>query len=93
MEEFLYVIAASPAGPCKIGHSANPMKRRRTLQTGNPQRLGLYHKEPVAANWGRSVEQSLHRDIHHLREHGEWFDTTVAEGILWAKYAVITYAP
>lgn len=68
---YLYVIAESRAGPCKVGYAANVVTRLRTLQTGNSRQLSLiYYQE--AANY-RMAERVAHSMLwrHHIRR--EWF--------------------
>lgn len=40
---FIYVIAESNDGPCKIGIGASPEKRRDMLQVGNPRLLRTHY--------------------------------------------------
>ena len=38
---FIYVIAESEIGPCKVGFTLDPRARLQQLQVGNPRRLVL----------------------------------------------------
>jgi hypothetical protein len=91
-QRFLYVIAASSAGPCKLGTSAKPEQRLRQLQTGHAERLQVFHLEAVEADRAALLERLLHRDIGHHRCFGEWFRLPVAEAIGYIRYVIITYA-
>lgn len=90
---YLYVIAAEahPHGPCKLGVSADPDQRLRRLQTGHPDRLRVYHREPVDADKVKTLEKLLHRDLHHTRQRGEWFALPVADAVLHVQFTVIQY--
>jgi hypothetical protein len=78
---FLYVIAADPAGPVKLGLSINPEKRVRQLQTGNVAKLILHHIEEVDEDRVKAAESALHKLLRHKRLKGEWFSLTVEEAI------------
>jgi len=54
---FVYFIAEHPDGPLKIGTAADPIKRRRQLQTGNPRHLRI--EQLIYGE--RRVEELLHR--------------------------------
>ncbi|ELR23363.1 uncharacterized protein ACA1_069470 [Acanthamoeba castellanii str. Neff] len=71
----VYFIAASPyRDECKIGHSANIIKRRQQLQTGNAARLEvLYTIAQPSAGEARMLEQALHAYLAHRQLQGEWF--------------------
>lgn len=77
--QFLYIIAESPQGPCKIGIAGNPHQRLGNMQVGNCRIL------TIASLWEckrRSAEQ-MERLLHHLMAkqamRGEWFDISVEE--------------
>ena len=78
-EPMLYIVAESPAGPCKVGFGANPKSRLMDLQIGNPRQL------TIASLWKRGdlSADRCERLMHHLlAKHamrGEWFDISVAE--------------
>lgn len=88
---YIYVIAAAPEGPVKIGISHDPDRRVRQLQTGHPGKLSVYHREPVTAVTVRPLERLLHRDISHLCRRGEWFDLCVSDATLHVQYTIIRY--
>lgn len=53
----------------KIGHSRNPWKRLRQLQTGSSAKLSLIGV--IAGN--ADVEKRLHSDMREHNVHREWF--------------------
>ena len=67
----IYVIGIEddPAGPVKIGFSANLEKRLIALQTGIHRRLVVLGSYPAK----RSEEAELHKQLAHLSAGGEWF--------------------
>jgi hypothetical protein len=90
--QFLYVIAASSEGPVKLGISADPPQRLQSLQTGHPERLRLFHSEPVDPERGPLLERLLHRDNRLYQQIGEWFNLTVAKAIGSVQFTIIEYA-
>lgn len=86
---YVYLIAASPEGPCKIGVSSDPRRRLRQLQTAHPEKLQLWHQEPYDGARADLVEAMVHRTLSHKRTRGEWFSITVEDGILELKFATI----
>jgi len=89
---YLYVISSSKDGPCKLGLSENPEARLKQLQTGHPTLLQIYYQEPTTQNDVKALEHLLHRDINHLRQHGEWFKLSVEHAIAHVKFTIIRYA-
>lgn len=90
----MYVIAAqgSAEGPVKLGISLDPDQRLRELQTGHPKRLHVYHRELIEDDIRAGLfERLLHRDNHHTRLAGEWFDLTVEQGIAYIQFTIIEY--
>ncbi len=76
---FLYVIAYSDSGPCKIGYASNATKRLRTMQTGCPLELkirSMWVHDKLSA---KHLEQHIHGFLKPLRIRGEWYKTTPAE--------------
>ena len=74
----VYIIAASAAGPCKIGWTGSGVTSRvAALQCGNPDELLVYGY--VAARAARRVELEAHRKLERCRVRGEWFAVSVAE--------------
>lgn len=66
-----YVYAMGCAsGPIKVGWAVDPEKRRRELQTGNPERLFVLAIEPG----DRQRETAAHTRLAAARVHGEWFE-------------------
>jgi hypothetical protein len=90
-ESFVYVIAPSPEGPCKIGFSADPHRRLRQLQTGYPARLTLYHFQPFCADRAPLMEKLIHKSIAFRRAKGEWFNVSVEDAISEVEFSLIRY--
>jgi hypothetical protein len=87
----MYVIADDPAGPVKLGISVDPDQRLRQLQTGHAAPLRVFHREPVDAERVKLFERLLHRDNHHHRLRGEWFNLDVARAIAYVQFTIIQY--
>lgn len=75
----------------KIGHSTDPERRLRQLQTGHERPLTLVHKEPVHPEWAPLLEKRIHHANRHKALRGEWFDLSHEEAIFEIKYAIIRY--
>jgi hypothetical protein len=77
--EYIYFITEIPyANKVKIGKTKDPESRLKTLQTGNPNKLCLYHKiyAPISDN----LESVLHKEHAAKRiQGGEWFRFTIEE--------------
>ena len=93
-DHYLYVIGSQNTtdGPVKMGLSADPDQRVKDLQTGHPEPLMVYHREPVEIERVRLYERLLHRDNNHYRRHGEWFDLSVEQAIAYVIFTTIEYA-
>lgn len=67
---FAYAIQAGEGGPIKIGTSADPWQRLKTLQTANASELR------VIAAWRVLFfeEQDIHETFARFRLRGEWFE-------------------
>lgn len=68
----VYFAQAFAGGPIKIGRSARPADRIRSLQAGSPAPLDLVCVIPG----GEQTERTLHEIFADGRLHGEWFDET-----------------
>jgi hypothetical protein len=64
-------------GRAKIGSSARPLHRFRTLQPLSPYPLRVGAVFPG----GEALERALHQFFAHARAHHEWFDCTPL--LLW----------
>ena len=67
---FIYQDAPSDT-PLKIGRSKDVEKRRKGLQTGNPETLKLVGY--ITSDDDSALESALHRRFAALRGLGEWF--------------------
>lgn len=77
---YIYVIGR-PCHPVKIGFSENVDTRLANLQTGQPEKLGIYFEHEVIPKWARKVEKGCHVRLAIHRQEGEWFDVTPEEAI------------
>ena len=68
---YLYVIGCKDKNYYKIGHSRNPEKRLKAIQTSCPFNLNLICKKKSAD--ARQKESKLHLWLWELRKQGEWF--------------------
>lgn len=75
MKAFIYVIAESSSGPCKIGYAKDPIKRLAAIQTGNPRKLGIVHT--VRVHHARIIEGRIHSSLSDRAMSGEWFSISV----------------
>lgn len=68
----IYFIQRVPDGPIKIGRAVNPEARLRTLQTGNPEPLGILLTVPG----GKAREAEVHAALVESHISGEWYRPT-----------------
>jgi len=74
----VYFIAEIPFnGKVKIGRSKNIFRRRRQLQSCNPNLLGVLCHIPT--NNMVALEGQLHRKFSNYRIRGEWFDLSMCQ--------------
>lgn len=55
----------------KIGFSINPHKRRKTLETGNPNDLEVI--DEFFTNYDRKLETAIHNRFRSKKIRREWF--------------------
>lgn len=67
MDAKTYFMQSDGGGPIKIGSSANPTERLRSIQTGHHSEIKLI------AHIDQDIEKRLHREFKDLRLRGEWF--------------------
>lgn len=92
---FIYIISPSrhQNGPVKIGISDNPQKRLKQIQTGHPEKIEIKHLEEISTRRKTlELEKNLHRDFSIYRSHGEWFNMTVDDAIVFLKFTIVQYA-
>ena len=70
----VYMLQAGGFGSVKIGTSADPLARKRQLQTSMPQKLRIVR----VLEGGKDEETALHERFADQRKNGEWFDPTDA---------------
>jgi len=68
----IYVIYNEHRNRFKIGFSKNPLKRLKTLQTGNDDTIKLYYEREVKHY--SKVEAYLKRHYKEYKIQGEWFE-------------------
>jgi T5orf172 domain len=69
----VYFIHDRDRDQIKIGHSRDPWRRIRTLQTGNSGEL--YLVGVMAAP--KEIEKSIHWELYNYKKRGEWFTKEV----------------
>lgn len=71
----VYYIAETGTPNVKVGVAADPHKRLRELQTGNPRQLILRAVIPGFSHLDAALaaERELHSKYEHYRLRGEWF--------------------
>lgn len=79
-------------GHQKIGISKNVETRLKSIQTGNPEKLYIHHKEPVNPKIVKIMERAIHRELGYKRQKGEWFDVTATEAKEFVQFFNIRYA-
>lgn len=67
----VYFLQAEETTYIKIGHSLDPLQRRRTLQQSCPFRLHMLASVYVAQ--AADCERYLHQHLHQFRIKGEWY--------------------
>ena len=76
--EYVYFIGDSHGGPTKIGMSrSDPHARLKSIQTGNPRRLGF--RLLLEVSDAAAAERKLHRRFASKRLHGEWFNLSSSD--------------
>lgn len=65
--------------PVKIGIGGKPSRRRREVQTGNPNRIVLYKIWQVPN--ARAVERAAHKLLADYRMEGEWFGVSPEDAV------------
>lgn len=91
MTNYIYVIASSETGPCKIGRSSDPDRRLKQLQTGHAVKLRVFYREEITDNLVSKMERIIHKAIGIKRMSGEWFSITPHDAILELRHAIILY--
>lgn len=80
MTMMVYVMGASPLGPCKVGVSDNPRSRLKGVQTDHQERLSLFYYKGIMR--AREVEKASHHLLRDRHLHGEWFNVSVEEALV-----------
>jgi hypothetical protein len=69
LDGYIYFIQGESGGAIKIGHSMDPVKRLRDLQTSYPDNLILL----LMVAGSETDEKALHEQLAASRLKGEWF--------------------
>lgn len=86
MTGHVYVMR-SASGPIKIGRSAIPHERLKTIQSSNAAAIELCHISEERAD-AASIENVAHRLLETKRLAGEWFDVSVYEAVAAIEAAI-----
>lgn len=86
-DTFIYVVGPA-GGPNKVGLTADPQKRLRTLQTGHYLSLSVHHSEKVPWSDAALIERLAHDLLKSAHLRGEWFDISVADAISAINQAI-----
>lgn len=86
---FVYFVQAKEGGLVKIGSTRDLPSRLAALQCGSPLELRLRCVVPG----GTKAEHFIHKELAHLRHHGEWFGppepVQAYAAKLWNDYSVL----
>lgn len=82
----LYVLGAAD-GLMKVGRSAQPETRLKTIATANGVAVHLHHVSPERDD-SSYVEAAAHRLLANKRRAGEWFDVTPTEAVAAIEAAI-----
>ncbi len=88
---YLYIISDSSESVVKIGYSQDPSARLRSLQTGYPAVLRVYHSVAVPEDRVRLLERRLHQELSIYRTRGEWFRISAQQAALLLDHCVIRW--
>lgn len=61
----------------KIGFAIDPIRRIRSLQTGNPSSLTIY--KSIKSEKYKQLENFLHKKYKSKKVRGEWFNISLSE--------------
>ncbi len=89
---YLYIICDSSESTVKIGYSRDPQSRLRSLQTGYPLPLRVYHSVLVSEDRVRLLERKLHQEMSIYRTRGEWFKIGASQARALLDHCVIRWA-
>lgn len=61
-------------GNIKIGIAKDVLRRKKELQTSNPNELEIFYVMHVPKMWdAQEIERDLHESFSEYRKKGEWF--------------------
>jgi hypothetical protein len=76
---FVYVVAPSFDGPCKIGSGISPARRVAAYRAGAPWPIRIW--ATCQSSDGRELERAAHRELDAKRLSSEWFSVTVPQAV------------
>jgi len=88
---YLYVIGPKQNGPVKIGFSAHPEQRLKTLQTSHPDPLVIHHTVKFDSKNIRELEKIIHKEVSHKKTQGEWFNISPQDASLLLEHMFILH--
>src|SRR5690606_27489797 len=81
-EHFVYAIRS--ADLVKIGFAADPRKRMKAIQTGNPEAVEVVYLEKHPTRGAAKVrEAELHKRLKAFAVRGEWFKAEALQRVAW----------
>jgi predicted GIY-YIG superfamily endonuclease len=90
MTYYVYAMGPENSSTVKIGFTNNLETRRKTIQTGHPEKIVIHHFiELDTEKKMRQIEKKLHETLRHLRNRGEWFNISPENAKLELDYAII----
>lgn len=79
----VYLIATESGSATKIGVAADPEKRLKDLQVGNPERLVLtFEVWAEDVDQAKELERRFHEQLSDYKIRGEWFKTDEAHAAI-----------
>jgi hypothetical protein len=77
---FIYVVGPDSGFPCKVGVAENVKKRLSGLQTGNWEKLYIYHTEEMnSKSDAYRTEKIIHKRLKEHNINGEWFNLLASD--------------
>ena len=74
-----YLVSDMATNLIKIGRAEKPKERLVSLQCGSSTKLNIAHV------FDANIERELHVYFHDKRKHGEWFDVSPSDVILYVE--------
>jgi predicted GIY-YIG superfamily endonuclease len=71
-KNYIYILQQENSNIIKIGVTNNIKKRLQSIQTGNPNKVSVYHYEE--RNNAYTVEAFLKKKFISYKKEGEWYE-------------------